>query len=268
MRVAAIQMTSGQDVDGNLLSAYEFVGEAKDAGTDLVVLPENFAYLGATDAERLDAAEDPGDGRLQAFLKQTALRHGIWIVGGTIPIWDEDKRVRSASFLINREGQLVARYDKIHLFDVGIPGTSESYHESATTVAGREPVVAETPFGRIGLTVCYDMRFPALFHCLGEMGTDILVVPAAFTVSTGQAHWRVLLRARAIEGLAYVVAAAQWGEHAGGRKTYGHSMIIDPWGEVLAERDAGAGVVQANLDMMRLGELRERFPVLKHRRGF
>ena len=268
MRAAAIQMSSGQDVERNLASADELISESRSAGADLAVLPENFAYLGATDAERLEAAERLGDGPMQTFLSEAAARHGIWLVGGTVPIWDDSERVRSASFLVDPEGRTIARYDKIHLFDVGIPGTPESYHESATTASGQAPVVAETPLGRIALTVCYDMRFPALFHRLGEIGMDVLTVPAAFTVPTGQAHWRVLLRARAVEGLVYVVAAGQWGEHAGGRKTYGHSMIIDPWGEVMVERDESAGVILADLDMMRLNELRERFPVLEHRREF
>lgn len=266
MKVAAIQMTSGRDVETNLAAASQHLDVASREGAKLVVLPENFAYLGAQDAERLVAAETWGDGPIQDFLMNQAKEHGIWLVGGSIAIRSEDGRSRSRSLLLDPHGAVAARYDKIHLFDVGIPGSEESYQESATTVAGTEVVSAQTPLGRIGMAVCYDLRFPALFQRLGEQGMDILALPAAFTVPTGGAHWQVLLRARAIESLSFVVASAQWGEHGGGRKTYGHSMIIDPWGEVLAERGAGAGVVMADLDMMSLEQVRDRFPVLRHRR--
>jgi len=266
VKVAAIQMTSGRDVETNLAAASQHLEAASREGAKLVVLPENFAYLGAQDAERLAVAETWGDGPVQEFLSNQAKEQGIWLVGGSIAIRSEDGRSRSRSLLLDPDGAVAARYDKIHLFDVGIPGSEESYQESATTVPGTEVVSAQTPLGRIGMAVCYDLRFPALFQQLGEQGMDILVLPAAFTVPTGEAHWQVLLRARAIESLSFVVASAQWGEHGGGRKTYGHSMIVDPWGEVLAERGAGAGVVMADLDMMSLEQVRDRFPVLRHRR--
>lgn len=267
VRAAAVQMTSTRDVAANLRAAGGLLEEAARARAELVVLPENFSFLGADDAERLAAAEPPGAGPAQDFLAEQAAKHGIWIVGGTVPIAQESGRACSRSLLLNPEGRTVGAYDKIHLFDVTVPGgEAESYRESATTAAGETPVVAETAFGRVGMAVCYDVRFPGLFHRLSRLGMDILVLPAAFTVPTGRVHWQPLLAARAIESLVYVIASAQCGEHAGGRRTYGHSMILDPWGATLAEREAGPGVVVAELDMMRLMDLRSQFPVLEHRR--
>jgi len=285
MKAAAVQMTSTRDVAANLREAGRLVTEAASQGAELVVLPENFSFLGATDADRVAAIEPLGDGPAQHFLAETAKRHGLFIVGGTIPIRDAgSQRASSRSLLVAPDGKVAAHYDKIHLFDVDIPGRAttardggsaanagsdlrpERYSESATTLAGTRVVAAATPHARIGMTVCYDIRFPALFHRLSVLGTDVLVVPAAFTVPTGEVHWRPLLEARAIESLAYVVAAGQWGEHDGGRKTYGHSLILGPWGELLAELPAGSGVVSADLDMIRLAELRQRFPTVRHRR--
>jgi len=288
MKVAAIQMTSTRDVPANLREAGRLVAEAARQGAELVVLPENFSFLGATDADRVAAVEKFGDGPAQRFLAETAESLGVWIVGGTIPIRDErgdrDDRASSRSLLVGPDGRVAAHYDKIHLFDVDIPTRAatardggsaanagsdlrpERYAESATTLAGTRVVAAKTPLARIGMTVCYDIRFPALFHRLSVLGTDIVVVPAAFTVPTGEVHWLPLLQARAIESLVYVVAAGQCGEHAGGRKTYGHSLILGPWGELLAELPAGPGVVCADLDMIRLEELRGRFPTIQHRR--
>ncbi len=268
MKVAAIQMTSRVDVDHNLAEAARLIHEAAEADAQLVVLPENFSFLGATDADRVRVVELYGDGPAQRFLAEQAQLHRIWIVGGTIPIRDPgEERASSRSLLVGPDGSTQAYYDKIHLFDVVIPNKpSESYRESATTTAGTRVVAAETAVGRIGMTVCYDIRFPGLFHRLSMQGMDILVVPAAFTVPTGQVHWQPLLQARAIESLVYVVAAGQWGEHAGGRKTYGHSMIVDPWGEILGEIESGPGVVCVDVDMIRLKELRRKFPVLEHRR--
>jgi nitrilase len=293
-------MTSTRDIAANLREAGRLVAEAASQGAELVVLPENFSFLGATDADRVAAIEPVGDGPAQHFLAETAKRYGLFIVGGTIPIRDGGQRASSRSLLVGPDGKIVAHYDKIHLFDVDIPGRAttardggsaanagegmdargratqgavagsdlrpERYSESATTLAGTRVVTAATPHARIGMTVCYDIRFPALFHRLSVLGTDVLVVPAAFTVPTGEVHWRPLLEARAIESLAYVVAAGQWGEHDGGRKTYGHSLILGPWGELLAELPAGPGVVLADLDMIRLQELRQRFPTVRHRR--
>jgi deaminated glutathione amidase len=267
MKAAAIQMTSTRDVQTNLAEAERLIRSAVEQGAELVVLPENFSFLGSTDAERVAAVEKFGDGPAQRFLVEAAERHSVWIVGGTIPIRDSADRASSRSLLVAPDGRVAAHYDKIHLFDVDIPGrATERYSESATTLAGQRVVTAATPLGRIGLTVCYDIRFPALFHRLSVLGVDVLVVPAAFTVPTGQVHWQPLLQARAIESLVYVVAAGQWGEHAGGRKTYGHSMIIGPWGEILGELPAGSGVVCVDLDMIRLAQLRESFPVVRHRR--
>jgi nitrilase len=300
MKVAAVQMTSTRDVPANLREAGRLVGEAAALGARLVVLPENFSFLGATDADRVAAVEPFGNGPAQRFLAETAESLGVWIVGGTIPIRDAGRdagmdargratqeqlptaggramqgaiadagsdRASSRSLLVGPDGRVAAHYDKIHLFDVDIPGgEAERYSESATTLAGTRVVAAPTPVARIGMTVCYDIRFPALFHRLSVLGTDVVVVPAAFTVPTGEVHWLPLLKARAIESLVYVVAAGQWGEHAGGRKTYGHSMILGPWGEVLAELPSGPGVVCADLDMIRLEELRQRFPTVLHRR--
>jgi nitrilase len=273
MRVAAVQMTSTRDVAANLREAARLVGDAAQQGAKLVVLPENFSFLGATDADRVAAIEPFGDGPAQRFLAETAESLSVWIVGGTIPIRDRGDRgdgggrASSRSLLVGPDGRVAAHYDKIHLFDVDIPGReSERYSESATTLAGTRVVAAKTPLARIGMTVCYDIRFPALFHRLSVLGTDVVVVPAAFTVPTGQVHWLPLLQARAIESLVYLVAAGQCGEHAGGRKTYGHSLILGPWGEILAELPAGPGVVCADLDMIRLGELRRRFPTVQHRR--
>jgi nitrilase len=267
MKAAAIQMTSGRDVARNLEEARVLIASAAAQQADLVVLPENFSYLGAEDAERLAAAERDGSGKAQDFLAELARAHGIWIVGGTIPILGESGRASSRSLLFDPSGARVAAYDQIHLFDVSVPGTAgESYRESATTARGTELTCVPTPLGRIGMAICYDVRFPALFHRLSVLGMDILVLPAAFTVPTGRVHWQPLLQARAIESLTYVVASGQWGEHAGGRKTYGHSMIVSPWGEILAEQETGTGVVSAELDMIRLRDLRAKFPVLEHRR--
>jgi nitrilase len=267
MKVAAVQMTSTRDVQANLDEAGRLVAEAARQGAQLVVLPENFSFLGAADADRVAVVERFGDGPAQRFLAATAESLGVWIVGGTIPIRDGGDRASSRSLLVGPDGRVAAHYDKIHLFDVDIPNRpAERYSESATTLAGTRVVAASTPLARIGMTVCYDIRFPALFHRLSMLGTDVIVVPAAFTVPTGEVHWLPLLTARAIESLVYVVAAGQWGEHAGGRKTYGHSLIVGPWGELLGQLPAGPGVVCADLDMIRLNELRQRFPTVAHRR--
>ena len=267
MRAAAIQMTSTRDVGQNLEAARELIGKAVARGAELVVLPENFSFLGPQDADRLAAAEHPGRGPAQDFLAAEARSRGVWIVGGTIPIIAGNGRTSSRSLLFDPKGARVAEYDKIHLFDVSVPDAAgETYRESATTVPGSGVTAVPAPFGRLGMVVCYDLRFPALFHRLSVTGMDILVVPAAFTVPTGRVHWKPLLQARAIESLTYVIASGQWGEHGGGRRTYGHSMILSPWGEVLDELPSGAGVVCAELDMIKLKEIRAKFPVLDHRR--
>lgn len=270
MKVAALQMNSSTELDHNLAQAEDLLSAAAGAGAKLAVLPENFSYLGALDADRVAAAEAPGDGPAQTFLSEQARRHGMWIVGGTVPIRSGDRgRVFSRSLLVAPDGVVAAEYDKLHLFDVDVPGReAESYRESDTTVAGTHPTVADVPIGRIGMTVCYDLRFPALFHRLSVLGMDILVVPAAFTVPTGRVHWQTLLQSRAFESLVYVIAAGQWGEHARGRQTWGHSMIVSPWGDLLGMLETGVGIATAEIDLDRQRELRNKFPVLAHRREF
>jgi nitrilase len=268
-RAAAVQMTSTTEVARNLDAAGRLVAEAAAVGASLVVLPENFSFMGVDDAARVAAAETDGTGAAQDFARNAASRHGLWLVAGTIPIRDASGRVRSRSLLVAPDGSLAAQYDKIHLFDVSLPASEgESYRESATTIAGERVVCAATAVGRIGMSVCYDIRFPSLFAALGAAGMELLVVPAAFTVPTGRVHWLPLLSARAIESLSFVVASGQWGQHAGGRLTYGHSLIVGPWGNVLAECAEGAGVAHAEIDMIELRQLRRQFPVLEHRREF
>ena len=265
--VAAVQMTSGTDVSGNLAEADRLIDSAAARGAALVVLPENFSFMGASDSERVAVAEVAGEGPAQAFAVEQAGRHGIWLVAGTIPIRCDDGRVLSRSLLVAPDGGVVASYDKIHLFDVEVPaGRGESYRESETTRAGERVVSAATELGRIGMAVCYDIRFPGLASRLAELGMEILVLPAAFTVPTGRVHWRPLLQARAIESLVYVIASGQSGRHPGGRLTYGHSAVFGPWGDVLAECADGAGIAHAEIDMIELERLRRQFPVLEHRR--
>lgn len=265
-KIAAIQMASGPRRDANLGEAERLLQIAADHGARLAVLPEYFAQFGLPEQERVAAAEKPGAGTVQDFLARVADSTGMWIAGGSIPLVDpvEARRVRGACLLFDDHGNIVTRFDKMHLFDVHIPERDEHYEESSWTAPGNRVSVADTPFGRVGLAVCYDLRFPELFRRM--TGVDMFVLPAAFTAATGKAHWEVLLRARAIENLAYVVAAAQGGFHANGRETWGHSMIVDPWGGILAQRtEGGGGVIVADIDRERLGTLRRTFPVLDHR---
>lgn len=266
-RAAVVQMNSGDDLSRNLARAAELLAQAADCGADLVVLPENFAFMPPAERARREVAEADGNGPAQDFLAREAQRHRIWIVGGTVPLVDDDKRLPAAACLVfNASGRRVARYDKIHLFDVAVPGSGESYRESRATQAGAVPVLVDTPCGRLGVTVCYDLRFPELYRELQAGGADGFAVPAAFTARTGRAHWDILLRARAIENLGFVLAAAQVGEHPGGRRTYGHSMIVDAWGEVLEVAGNGETVVTAQLDLRRQAQIRQEFPALEHRR--
>jgi nitrilase len=263
---AAIQMASGPDVEANLLEAGRLIGAAAEAGAGLAVLPENFALMGRTEFDKLDCMEDVGDGMIQQFLADTARRHSVWIVGGTLPmVASVSGKIRASCLVFDDQGQQVARYDKMHLFDVDVPGTDEQYRESDTVEAGAEPVALDTPFGRLGLAVCYDLRFPELFRRMLSSGVEIIVLPAAFTEKTGAAHWEVLVRARAVENLCYVVAAAQGGFHVNGRQTHGRSMIVDPWGKVLDKKDTGPGYALARIDLQLLNRLRSSFPVLDHR---
>jgi nitrilase len=266
-KVAAIQMTSGHIVTDNLAAAAALLREAKEAGADIACLPENFSFIGLHDADKLQVAEPDGDGAVQSFLSDTARKLKMWILGGTIVIrGDTEHRVANASLLIDSAGKRVARYDKIHLFDVTIPGRNEQYRESTHVTPGRAPVIADTPVGRLGLSVCYDMRFPELYRELVSRGAEWLAMPAAFTVPTGRAHWETLLRARAIENLCYVVAPAQSGTHTSGRETYGDSLIVDYWGQVLSRLARGSGVITAEIDLAKQAETRTRFPALDNRR--
>lgn len=263
--LAALQMTSGSRVDANLAEAGRLIAEAARRGAKLAVLPENFALMAADDAERRAASEDEGQGPIQAFLAAAARDNRIWLVGGTIPLRAPGDKVYAACLLYDDRGERVARYDKIHLFDVRL-GNGERYYESNGIEAGRTPVVADTPLGRMGLSVCYDVRFPELYRRLIEAGAEIVVVPSAFTAYTGRAHWETLMRARAIENLVYIAAAAQTGRHPNGRQTYGDSLIVNPWGEVLARLRQGPGVVVAECDLQQLRSVRQQFPSIEHRK--
>ena len=267
-KVAAIQMTSGHIVADNLAVAGELLREAKEAGADIACLPENFSFIGLKDADKLGVAEAYGEGPVQEFLSAAAKRLQLWILGGTIVLRHDERRVANTSLLIDADGKTVARYDKIHLFDVTIPGRGEQYLESRHVAPGREAVVADTPVGRLGMSVCYDMRFPELYRELVSHGAEWLAMPAAFTVPTGRAHWETLLRARAIENLCYVVAPAQWGTHSSGRETYGDTLIIDHWGQVISRLERGAGVITADIDRARQADSRLHFPALENRRFF
>ncbi len=266
-KVAAIQMTSGPNVQANLDEAAKLIAQAASQGAELIVLPENFSQMPMTELERVGNAEKPGDGLVQNFLSTQAAKHKTWIVGGTIPIRSDDKaKAYSSSLVYDADGKQVARYNKIHMFDVLIEEQNETYNESATTVAGDEPIVIDTPFGKLGLSVCYDLRFPELFRTMVDMGMEICVIPSAFTAFTGQSHWEPLIRARAIENQCFVIAAAQGGYHVNNRQTYGHSMIVNPWGNILGSVGTGAGVVITEIDKSVLETTRKNFQVLQHRR--
>lgn len=266
-RVAALQMVSGTDPKANLLVARRLIRAAVDEGAGLVVLPESFAFMGQRDEDMREQGERDGDGPLQSFLAETADRHRAWIVGGTLPLLAaRGDRVRAACLVFDDHGQRVARYDKIHLFDVDVPATGEHYRESAVIEPGEETVVIDTPWGRMGFAICYDLRFPEMLRNMLDKGMEVLAIPAAFTATTGEAHWEILVRARAIENLVHVIAADQGGDHANGRKTHGHSMIIDPWGKVLAHIDSGPGWICSLLDLDYRETVRRDFPTIEHRR--
>jgi nitrilase len=268
MKIAALQTVSGANLDANLDAAYGLLAQAAAGGAELAILPEYFCLMGQRDADKLAVREAFGDGKVQSFLAATARDLGLWIVGGTLPLVAESQQhVRNTSLAFSPQGECVARYDKIHLFCYD-NGRGEQYDESRVIEAGRTPqsFTLRSRDGhawRVGLSVCYDLRFPELYRTLGA---DLLLVPSAFTFGTGQAHWEVLLRARAIENLAYLAAPAQGGRHDNGRRTWGHSMVVDPWGVVLAQREEeGAGVVFAELAQERLAQVRSQLPALQHR---
>ncbi len=261
-------MVSGPDVAGNLAAAATLIAQAATAGAALVALPENFALMPRCDADRLAAAEDEGHGPIQDFLAAQARRHRIWLVGGTLPLKAAHAgKVRAACLVYDAAGERVARYDKMHLFDVTL-ANGETYRESSAIEAGAQTVVIDSPVGRLGLAVCYDLRFPELFRAMLAQGVEVFAVPSAFTATTGRAHWEVLVRARAIENLAYVIAPDQGGMHANGRATHGDSAIVGPWGEVLGRLAAGAGVVVADIEPERQAALRRGLPSIEHRRIF
>ena len=250
-RVAAIQMISTTRVEENLNTAAALITEAVADGAELVALPEYFPIMGRRDGDKIAAREVDGSGPIQDFLAETASKHGIWVIGGSMPlVASVEDKVLNTCLAFNPQGVRVARYDKIHLF--GFQKGEERYNESATIEPGRQPVTFDAPFGRVGLSICYDLRFPELFRALGEI--DLLVLPAAFTEVTGRAHWEILLRARAIENQCYVLAIGQGGVHENRRETHGNSMLIDPWGDIVARRDKGAGAVLRELDHARIAE--------------
>lgn len=261
-RVAAIQMVSEPDVAANLVAAGRLIGEASAQGARLVALPEYFPIVGRSEQDKAAVREQDGSGPIQDFLCETAARCGVWIVGGTLPlVADADDKVRNSCLVFDDSGRRIARYDKIHLF--GFEHGTERYEESLTIEPGRAVVAFDSPFGRIGVAICYDLRFPELFRAMGK--PDVVVVPAAFTEMTGKAHWELLLRTRAVENQCYVIAAAQGGEHLSGRTTYGDSMVVDPWGVVQARLAKGPGVVLAEVDLDHLETIRTKLPALAHR---
>jgi len=255
-RMAAVQMVSAPEVSANLEAAARLIASAAAAGARFVALPENFYIIGRHEGDKVKAREVDGRGPIQQFLSEAAKQHRLWILAGTVPISSEDEnRIRSACLVYDDKGRRVARYDKMHLFR--FQQGAESYDEARTVEPGTKTVAIDSPFGRLGLSVCYDVRFPEVYRALGEV--DVIFVPSAFTVATGAAHWETLLRARAIENQAYVVAPAQGGMHVSGRRTYGHTMIVDPWGEVLGVQPEGEGVVLAEIDLEHSQQLRRRF---------
>ncbi|MEQ1526297.1 MAG: carbon-nitrogen hydrolase family protein [Gallionella sp.] len=261
-KVAAIQMASGPNVAGNISEARRLIATAAEKGARLVVLPEFFAIMGMTELDKLKIAEPVGNGPIQQFLSDTAKQHKIWLVGGSIPlVASTPNKVLNSCLVFDEHGEQVARYDKIHLFNLELG--NENYNEAKTIEAGNQVVVVDSPFGRIGLAICYDLRFPELFRAMRNI--DIIVLPSAFTETTGRMHWEVLVRARAIENLAYVIAPAQGGYHVNGRETHGNSMIVDPWGRVLDRLPRGSGVVMGEINPSYQASLRSSLPALAHR---
>ncbi len=261
-RVAAVQMASGPNIKGNLQEAGRLIELAAASGARIVALPEYFAIMGMKDTDKVAVRENPGDGPIQTFLAETARKHGVWIIGGTVPLEASvPHKVRNATLVFDNHGKQVARYDKIHLFNLALG--AENYAEERTIEAGDKVVTFDSPYGRIGLSICYDLRFPELYRAMGDV--DIIVVPSAFTATTGKAHWEPLMRTRAIENLAYVLAPAQGGYHVNGRETHGDSMIVDPWGVILDRLPRGSGVVVAGINPNYLKTVRQSLPALTHR---
>ncbi|MDR0529361.1 MAG: carbon-nitrogen hydrolase family protein [Zoogloeaceae bacterium] len=271
-RLASIQMVSGTDVARNLALAAKLIAEAADAGAEIIGLPEYFPLLGQQDSDLIRAGESFGRGPIQDWLKEIASRHRVWLLAGSIPVLPEaddgksGKRICNTMLALDPDGAVRARYDKIHLFS--FTGVRERYEEARVIYPGKvAPVTLETPFGRIGLSICYDLRFPELFRAMSrEKPVDLIFLPAAFTVTTGRAHWEILTSARAIENQCYLLASCQGGTHENGRRTHGYSQIIDPWGEIIAQKKRGEGVILAELDHERIRQIRQTLPALTHRR--
>ncbi|SFU41217.1 nitrilase [Nitrosomonas eutropha] len=262
VRVAAVQMASGPSVTANLEEAFRLIEEAATKGAQLVVLPEYFCIMGMKDTDKLAVRENPGEGEVQNFLSATAKRFGIWLAGGSVPLVSPfSNKVYNSCLVYDEHGQQVARYDKIHLF--GLSLGNENFAEERTIDAGNRVVAIDSPFGRMGLSICYDLRFPELYRMMGKV--DIILAPAAFTAITGKAHWETLIRARAIENQAYLIAPAQGGFHVNGRETNGDSMIVDPWGVIIDRLPRGAGVVFAEIDRVYQSSVRASLPALEHR---
>jgi predicted amidohydrolase len=262
-RVAVLQMTSSSRVNDNLQFLEAYFRTAKEENIKLIVLPENFALMGFMEDDKFLVAEEFGKGIIQDTVSKLARQFQLWVIAGTIPIRTSGRKIRASSLVFDEKGRCVARYDKIHLFDVRI-SEHEVHQETATIERGENVVVVDTPIGRVGLSVCYDLRFPELYQSLREKGAEIFTVPSAFTAVTGLAHWEILLRARAIENLAYVVAPNQCGTHENGRQTYGHSMLIEPWGKIIQEQHLTNGLIYADIDLQRLRQLRKQFPCNDH----
>ncbi|MBD3609234.1 MAG: carbon-nitrogen hydrolase family protein [Gammaproteobacteria bacterium] len=268
-KIAAIQMASGPKVDANLIEVSRLVEEAVQQGAGMIVLPENFAIMGNGDQDVVAQKEPYGDGPIQRHIADLARKHQVWIVAGTIPVESPDaSKVYACCLVFNDQGEVVARYDKIHLFDVNLIDSDETYNESHTIQHGEEITVVDTPFGKLGMAICYDLRFPELFRYMARQGAQIFTLPSAFTESTGKAHWESLIRSRAIENLAYVVAPGQGGYHASGRQTHGNSMIVDPWGTIVDRLPKGSGVVISEIDLEQVNKVRNSFPALEHRKVF
>ncbi len=261
-RIAAIQMASGPNVRGNLQEAGRLIELAAATGARIVALPEYFAIMGMKDTDKVAAREKPGDGPIQGFLSDAAKKHGIWLVGGSVPLEASvPNKVRNSCLVYDKQGNQAARYDKIHLFNLALG--DETYLEERTIEPGDKVVTVDSPYGRIGLSICYDLRFPELYRAMGDV--DIIVVPSAFTATTGKAHWEPMIRSRAIENLAYVLAPAQGGYHVNGRETHGDSMIVDPWGVILDRLPRGSGVVVAGVNPNYQKTIRKSLPALTHR---
>ncbi|PCI58538.1 MAG: acyltransferase [Methylophilaceae bacterium] len=262
IKVAGIQMASSPNVSSNLIEAERLIKLAADQDAKIIVLPEYFCIMGLKDSDKVKVREEEGNGPIQRFLSKMAKKHKVWLIGGTVPlVSNSPRKVRNSCLVYNDKGKQMARYDKIHLF--GLDLGTEHYHEENTIESGDEIVVVDTPYGKIGLSACYDLRFPELYRAMGEV--DMIVVPSAFTETTGKLHWETLVRARAIENLCYVIAPAQGGYHLSGRETHGNSMIVDPWGVVLDRLPRGSGIVIASINTHYQDSLRKSLPALKHK---